>query len=328
MNTVLAVILVTTGALLAGPASAQPKPDWPQRPVRLVVPFAPGGATDIVGRILAPGLAETIGQPVLVDNRAGAAGNIGIEMVARAQPDGQTVLIGNVSTASINPILFAHVLQVKPETDLTGVTLLASIPNLLVAGAAFPPATLAELIAWAKARPGQVNVSGPLGSFSHLDMLDFAARAGFSAVHIPAPKGAGASLPPLMAGEIHFTIMNSATVLPLIRAGKLKAYATTGLKRMPELPDVPTLAEAGFPGSGSDNWNGLFVPAKTPAAIVERLFVATTQAMQREPIRDAFAKANVPVTLSRSPAEFNAFVRDELRRWARIIKANDIRIDP
>lgn len=326
MNAVMAVILVTTGALLAGLAIAQPKPDWP-RPVRLVVPFAPGGATDIVGRILAPGLAETIGQSVLVDNRTGAAGNIAVELVARAQPDGHTVLISNVSTASVNPILFAHVLQVKPETDLTGVTLLASIPNLLVAGAAFPPATLAELIAWAKARPGQMNFSSPLGSYSHLDMLDFAARAGFSAVNIPS-KGAGASLPQIMAGEIHFSIMNAATALPFVRAGKLKAYITTGAKRLPELPDVPTLAETGFPGAGSDNWNGLFVPAKTPAATVERLFAATTQAMQRDLTRDAFAKANVPILLSRSPAEFNAFVRAELKRWAKIIKANDIRIDP
>ncbi|MBC7779386.1 MAG: tripartite tricarboxylate transporter substrate binding protein, partial [Proteobacteria bacterium] len=296
------------------------------RPVRLVVPFAPGGGTDIVARLLAPPLGEVLGQSVIVDNRAGAAGNIAMEIVARAQPDGYTVLVSNVSTASINPILYAGTLKFDPVKELAGVTLLAAIPNLLVSGAGFPPTSFKEVIAYARARPGQMNYSTPLGGYSHLDMLDLAARTGMQLVNVPS-KGAGSSAASIINGEIHFSIANAASTTAQVKAGRMKAFATTATKRLPDLPDVPTFTELGFAGVGSDNWNGLFVPAKTPRATVNRLHQATVGVLTRPAIQEGYAKVSVPVAVSRSPEEFDAFVRTELARWGRIIKENQIRLD-
>lgn len=310
-------------------AYAQPgvqKVDWPQRPVRLVVPFAPGGGTDIVARLLAAPLAEAIGQAVVVDNRSGAAGNIAMEIVARAQPDGHTVLVSNVSTASINPILYAGTLKFDPLKELTGVTLLAAIPNLLVSGSGFQPANFKELVAYARARPGQMNYSTPLGGYSHLDMLDLASRTGMKLVNVPS-KGAGSSAVSIISGEIHFSIANAASTTPQVKAGRMKAFATTAPKRLPDLPDVPTFTELGFAGVGSDNWNGLFLPARTPRAVVNRLFQATVEVLQRPAIVEAFAKVAVPVATSASPEAFDAFVKSEVARWDRIIKDNQIKLD-
>ncbi len=263
-----------------GAQAADRATDWPTKPVRLIVPFAPGGATDIVARIMAQGLAEVLGQQFVVDNRAGASGNIGVEMAVRALPDGYTMLINNVSTGAINPIAFASTLKYDSRKDLTGVALLASIPNLLVSGANFPPNTLKELIDYTKARPGQLNYSNPIGAYSHLDMLEFMAKAGIQMINVPS-KGAGSSFAALIAGEIHFSFLNAATVTPQVKAGRMKAFVTTAKKRLPELPDVPTMAEAGFPGMGSVNWNGFFVPAKTPRAIIDKLAAATSQVLAR-----------------------------------------------
>ena len=313
----------------AQPGHAQPagqKPDWPQRPVRLVVPFAPGGGTDIVARLLAPSLGDTLGQSVIVDNRSGAAGNIAMEIVARAQPDGHTVLVSNVSTASINPILYAGTLKFDPLKELAWVTLLAAIPNLLVSGAGFPPANFKELLAYARARPGQLNYSTPLGGYSHLDMLDLSSRTGIKMVNVPS-KGAGSSAASIISGEIHFSLANAASTTPQVKAGRMKAYATTAPKRLSDLPDVPTFGELGLAGVGSDNWNGLFLPARTPRAIVNRLHQATVEVLQRPAIVESYAKVAVPVAVSRTPEDFDAFVRSEVARWTRIIKENQIRLD-
>lgn len=318
--------LVASAPLAAHAQPGAQKVDWPQRPVRLVVPFAPGGGTDIVARLLAAPLAEAIGQAVVVDNRSGAAGNIAMEIVARAQPDGHTVLVSNVSTASINPILYAGTLKFDPLKELAGVTLLAAIPNLLVSGSGFPPVTFKELVAHARARPGQMNYSTPLGGYSHLDMLDLAGRTGMKVVNVPS-KGAGSSAASIISGEIHFSIANAASTAPQVKAGRMKAFATTAPKRLPDLPDVPTFTELGFAGVGSDNWNGLFLPARTPRAIVNRLFQATVEVLQRPTIVETYAKVGVPVTTSRSPEAFDAFVKSEVARWDRIIRENQIRLD-
>jgi tripartite-type tricarboxylate transporter receptor subunit TctC len=321
---------------VVGSALAQPQPDratrdpasreWPQRPIRLLVPFAPGGGTDIVARLLGNPLSEVLGQPVVIDNRSGAAGNIAMELVARSTPDGYTVLVSNVSTASINPILYAGTLKFDPVKELAGVTLLAAIPNILVSGSAFPPANFKELLAYARARPGQLNYSTPLGGYSHLDMLDLAARTGMQLVNVPS-KGAGSSAASIISGEIHFSIANAASTLPQVKSGRMRAFATTASKRLAELPDVPTFTELGLPGVGSDNWNGLFVQSRTPRAIVEHLHRATVEVLARPAVQEAYAKVSVPIATSRSPAEFDAFVRSELARWARIIKDNQIRLE-
>ena len=323
----LGVVMLAICMLLSGAAGAAERAtDWPTKPVRLIVPFAPGGATDIVARIIAQGLAEALGHQFVVDNRSGASGNIAVEMAVRSPPDGYTLLMNNVSTGAINPVAFASTLKVDPARELIGVAMVASIPNLLVAGASFPPNTMKELVDYAKARPGQLNYSNPIGAYSHLDMLEFMAKSGIQMVNVPS-KGAGASFAPVIAGEIHFSFLNAATVTPQVKAGRMKAYVTTAKQRLPDLPEVPTMAEAGFAGMGSVNWNGVFVPVKTPRAIIDKLAAATAQVLQRPPVQAAFVKAGVPLTPSASPEEFQEFVRSELKRWARIIKENNVKFE-
>jgi len=307
-------------AILCVQAQAQ---DWPRRPVRMVVPFTAGGGNDISARLIAQPLTEELGQQFIIDNRPGAAGNIGMEIVARSQPDGYTIVVGNVSTNAINPTGFKSVLKFDPANDLAAVTLISRIPNLLVSGAGFPPNSMKELIEYAKARPGQLNYSSPLGGYSHMDMLDFNAKAGLKMVNIPS-RGAGASFAAIIAGEIHASFMNAATSTPQVKGGRMKAFATTAQKRLPDLPDVPTMAEAGFPDTGSDLWVGLFVQAKTPRAIIHKLHAAVVKVTQQPSVRDAFTKAQVPMAVSASPEEFDAYVRGEVRRWAKIIREHHV----
>ena len=316
-------ILLLIAILAAPQLLAQ---DYPAKPVRVLVPYAPGGATDIVARILAPKLSERLKQQFVVDNRAGAAGNIAVELVATAQPDGYTLLVGNISTNSINPLLFASKMKVDAMRDLAGVTLLASIPNAIVAGPKLPANTLQDAIAYIKERPGQFNFQAPLGSYSHLDMLAFTAAAGLKMTHLPS-RGAGETLPALMRGEVMITNANVASMIGSIRSGQVKALAVTSVQRLPELPEVPTLTEAGFPGIGSLNWNGLFVPAKTPKPVVDKLFASITAAMKEPEMQDYLTKRLIPITLSASPADFDNFVRAESKRWSKIIKDNHVKLD-
>lgn len=321
----LAALSIMAGGIAAG---AQPAAqNYPQRPIRFLVPYAPGGATDIVARTIGPKLTELIGQQIVIDNRAGAAGNIALELTAKALPDGYTLLIGNVSTNSINPTAFAKVLTFDPVKELTGITLLASIPNFLVTGATFPADTLKEFIAYAKARPGQLNHGGPIGSYAHLDLLALMKAAGMQMVHVPSKGGAGPAVTSLISGEVQITWMNLATAIGQIKSGRLKAYAVTTDQRLADLPNVPTMTEAGFPGIGSNNWNGVFAPAKTPRPIIDKLFTALTQTVQRQDVKDIFAKSLIPVAVSASPEEFNAFVHSEIQRWVKIIKDNDIKLE-
>ena len=323
----ISLLLALAAIGLAGAAGAQQEAQgWPSKPVRLIVPFTLGGATDIVARILAPGLAEALGQPFIVENRPGAAGNIGVEYVVRSPPDGHTLLVGNISTNAINPTGFARTLRFNAVRDLAGVTLIASIPTVLVVGTQLPPNSVKELIEYARARPGELNFSNPIGAYSHFDTLELAARAGIEVVHVPS-KGAGTAVTPMLSGEIHFSFLNAASVVPYVKGGKLKALATTSAQRLPELPDVPTMAEVGYPGVGSVNWNGFFVPAKTGRAVVNRLHAAIMEVMQRPQVKTAFANSYVPVTLSRSPEAFQAFVEAEAARWARVVREHDVRME-
>ena len=321
----LLAIMLSTASIVAD-AAQSPAEDYPRRPIRLVIPFAPGGATDIIARILEPKLTKRLGQQVVVDNRSGAAGNIAVELVAQAQPDGYTLLVGNISTNSINPILFASRMKVNAVRDLAGVTKLVAIPNFILGSPKVPAKTLQEAIAYAKQRPGQLNYQAPLGSYSHLDMLAFTAAAGISMVHLPS-KGAGETLPALLRGDIHITESNVASNIGAVRAGQVKAFAVTAEKRLPELPNVPTMAEAGFPGIGSLNWNGIFAPGKTPRPIVDKLFAALIASMKELQAEGMLDKRFIPISLSESPAAFDTYVRSEMDRWAKIIKTNNVRID-
>ncbi|MCC7486599.1 MAG: tripartite tricarboxylate transporter substrate binding protein [Burkholderiales bacterium] len=325
----LAIAVALAGLLVSAavlPGAARAAEAWPARPVRLIVPFGPGGGTDIVSRLLQPSLNEILGQQIVVDNRQGAYGNIAAELAARAAPDGYTIFIANVSVASINPALFARTLRVDLTREIAGVTLLASIPDVLVVQPAFPAGNLKEFVAHVRANPGKFNFSNPLGSYSHLDTLDFARRTGMNVVLIPA-QGGGQAVAGILGGEIHFAFLNAASVFPHVKSGRMKPIATTAQRRLPEYPAVPTMAEAGYPDVGGENWNGFFVPAKTPRAIVDRLFSASVEAAQRPQVKAAFAKASVPLLVSRSPEEFRGFVASQQQRWSRIIGENNVKVD-
>jgi tripartite-type tricarboxylate transporter receptor subunit TctC len=324
MESLIRAIAVVAWLAAALPAHAQQS--WPSRPVRVIVPFSLGGATDLVARILGPALAESLGQPFVIENRPGASGNIGVEIVAKAAPDGYTLLTGNISTNAINPSGFAGRLKFDPVKDLVPVTLVASVPTLLVTSPNLPPTSVKELIEYARARPGELNYSNPFGSYSHMDTLDLSSRTGIQVVLIPS-KGAGSAITSIINGEVHFSFLTLSSVIPHVKAGRMKALATTSRGRLAELPNVPTMAEAGFPGIGSENWNGLFFPAQTPRPIVNRLFAATIDAIRKKPVQDAFANASMPVSTSKSPEDFQAFVDAEVRRWARIIKEHQVQIE-
>lgn len=318
----LGACVISTGAHSAQSAEQA----YPTRPVRLVVPFAPGGATDIIARVLEPGLTRRLGQQVVVDNRAGAAGNIAVELVAHAPPDGYTILVGNISTNSINPLLFAGRTKVNALKDLAPITKLVAIPNFILGSPKLPAQTLKEALAYARSRQGQLNYQAPLGSYSHLDMLALTAAAGVKMVHLPS-KGAGETLSALLRGDIHITESNVASNIGAVRAGQIKAFAVTSEQRLTDMPDIPTMAEAGFPGIGSLNWNGLFAPVRTPRAIVVKLHAQAVAAMKEFDADGTLSKRALPATLSETPEAFNAFVLSEAQRWQKIIKDNNVRID-
>jgi tripartite-type tricarboxylate transporter receptor subunit TctC len=317
-------IAVSISVAATGYAAEPKSPDWPTRPVRMVVPFAPGGSGDIIARVLAPALSDQLGQRFIADNRPGAAGNIGVEIAARAQPDGYTILVGNVSTNTINPTTYASVLTVDAVKELTGVTMVASFPLVLVSRIAFPPNNMKELIAHALAKPGELNYTLSMGSATHLDWLDLMSRTGMKMVHLPS-KGAGAAITDVISGEADIAFTQIATAIPQIKTGRLKPFVTISRNRLPDLPDVPNMAEAGFPGIGSELWVGIFVPAKTPRAIVEKLYAAVIHVVQSKQIQAVFAKTQVPVALSKSPKEFQQFVDAEVKRWARIVKETNFK---
>lgn len=316
---------LTAGALLLASVCAQvvSAQTYPVRPIRMVVPFAPGGATDIIARILEQRLSQKLGQQVVVDNRAGAAGNIAVELVATSAPNGYTLLMGNISTNSINPLLFSKNMSVNALKDLAGVTQLVAIPNFVLGSPKVPANTLKEALAYAKSRDGQLNFGAPLGSYSHLDMLALTARAGVKMLHIPT-KGAGETLTNLMRGDAHINISNVASNMGPVRAGQIKAYAVTSEKRLAEFPDVPTMAEAGFGGIGSLNWNGIFAPVKTPRAVIDKLFKDTISAMKELEAEGLLAKRQLPMALSASPKAFDEYVQSESKRWEKIIRDNKV----
>jgi tripartite-type tricarboxylate transporter receptor subunit TctC len=301
---------------------------YPNRPVKLLVPYAPGGATDIIARQLAIKLEQALGQPFVVDNRAGASGNIALEAAAKAAPDGYTLLVGNVSTNAINESTFAGVMQTKPSRDLVGISRLVDIPHVLVAATSFPPNTVAEVIDWAKRNPGKVNyASAGIGTYPHLDMLRFAKAAGIEVTHIPYKGGAGQMLPALISGEVQLSFINLASTIEQIKVGRIKAIATTMPTRLPELPSVPTMAEQGFPGIGTNAWQALFAPAATPKPILDKLHAAVVAVLTRPEMKEALAKQMMTVAVSASPQAFTEEVRNETQAWSQVVSEHKVKID-
>ena len=304
--------------LAAVPAAS---PSWaqeayPGRPVKILVPYAPGGATDIIARIVAAKLTESLGQSFVVENKTGANGNIALEAAAKSAPDDYTLFVGNVSTNTINENVYAHQLTIRPSHDLTGVTKLVEIPHFVVATGAFPANNIAELIALAKKDPGKINfASVGVGSYPHLDMERFMRAAGIQMTHVPYKGGAGQVIPAMISGEVQVGFFNLASFLPHLKAGKVKALAVVPAERLPELPNVPTLAEQGYPGIGTNAWQGMFAPAATPKPVVQKLYQSVAAALGKPEMKADLAKKLLTVTLSASPADFQALVVKETHQW-------------
>jgi len=315
-------------AALAPAAFAQGADNYPSHPIKFIIPYGPGGATDIVARHLAARLGDVIGQPIIVENRPGASGNIALETVAKAAPDGYTLLVGNVSTNAINESTFAHLLKIKPSRDLVGITRLVEIPHVVAASTAFPPNNVSELIEYARQHPGKINyASAGLGSYPQLDMMRLAAATKTSMTHVPYKNGASGMVTALLTNECQVAFINLSSMLPQIKAGRVKVLADVAPERVPELPSIPTMAEQGYPGIGTNAWQALFAPAGTPKPVIDKIFKAVTEVMSRPDVREAMERAMMTISLSKSPEEFNDFVQAETRKWADFIRANNVRID-
>jgi tripartite-type tricarboxylate transporter receptor subunit TctC len=312
-------------ALAAMPATAQDA--YPSRTVKILVPYAPGGATDIIARIVANELTRSLGQSFVVENKPGANGNLALEAAAKSAPDGYTVFVGNVSTNAINENVYASQLSIRPSHDLAGVTKLVEIPHIVVATAGFPAKSIAELIAAAKKEPGKINfASVGVGSYPHLDMERFMRAAGIQMTHVPYKGGAGQVIPAMISGEVQVGFFNLASFLPHIKSGKVKALAVVPAERIAELPEVETLAEQGFPGIGTNAWQGMFAPAATPKPVVQKLYQAVAAVLGKPEMKADLAKKMLTVTLSGSPEEFQKLVVKETHEWGDFLRQAKLKL--
>ncbi|HEX9395881.1 MAG TPA: tripartite tricarboxylate transporter substrate binding protein [Burkholderiales bacterium] len=306
------------GILFLGTAGAQ----YPGKPLRLVVPFAPGGSTDIFARLLAERLQAPLGQPVVVENRAGAAGNIGAAEVAKGPADGYTLLMATTGVMAINNALYKN-MTFDAAKDLEPVVYVASITNVLIVPPDFPAKSVAELVAVAKKEPGKLTfASSGAGASTHMSAELFKSMTGTDIVHVPY-KGSGPAMPDLMAGRVHMMFENAPGAVPHIRAGKLRALAQTGLKRSTALPDVPTLAESGVPGYESLSWSGIAVAAGTPRAIVARLNKDINTVLAMPDMRAKLEEQGAE-TIGGAPEIFARHIAAEREKWSRVIRTAKI----
>ena len=314
MNYRLAAALLLVGLLGPSLAAAQ---DYPVRPLHLVVPFPPGGGLDTLARIVAPKVQASLGQPVIVENKAGAAGIIGVDYVAKAAPDGYILVVGSPGNMSVAPALNSK-LPYKPLTDLAPLSMGVKIPTLLVVHPSFPANTVQELVRLAKASPGKYNFSsGGQGTALHLAGELFKIQTGTDIRHIPY-KGTSPAITDLLAGQVNM-MFSDPSVLQHVKAGKLRARAQTTATRAPSIPDLPTISESGVPGYSATNWYGFFAPAATPPAVVQKLNGAFVNALQQADVIAVLRNAGMDVAPS-TPAELSAFLREDMERWARVIK--------
>ena len=310
------------GLLAAWPAEAAEDPaHYPTKPIRVIVPFAPGGATDITMRMIQPALSERLGQQLIIDNRGGAAGNIGMEVAARATSDGYTLFLGNVGTVAINPNFYRD-LNVVPERDFIPVSLASETAGVVVANPKFPPNSLTEMVAYVKARPGKINyASSGISSQNTLEMEQFRKTAGLDMLQVPYKGGAGPALNDLVAGHVDVMFVTLSAASGHVKSGRLKALAVTTRKRLEQLPDVATMAEQGFPENVSSSWQGLFAIAGTPRPIVVRLHAAVIDAMKDEKTRRLMTDAGMIPSASETPEAFKTFVLNETAKWKAVVQS-------
>ena len=316
----LALLAVSVGGALAQPA----KPEFPNRPLRYIVPFPPGGSTDIVARIVAAALTEGLGEQVVIDNRGGAGGTIGAEIAARAIPDGYTLFACNIASLAVSPALYRK-LGYDPAADFSPIGLIGSTPNALAVHPSLPAATVAEFIALAKSSPGKLNyASAGVGTSPQLSMELFRMTARIDVVHIPY-KGAGPALTDLMGGHVHAMFSTVPSLIAATRSGKVRMLGVTSATRAPDLPDVPTIAESGMPGFEVISWQGMCTPAGVPKAVLVQISTGLAAALALPDTRKRLAEQGIqpdPLT----PEKFAAFIRAERAKWAKVVK--DVGIVP
>ena len=305
-------------ALLLSAAHSGAQGAYPMRPIKMIIPFAPGGASDFVGRIISNRLGEILGQQIVIENRAGAAGNIGMETAAKSPADGYTLYLGNIGTLAINPALYAN-LAVNPLKDFAPVTLVSDMPSALVANNDLPVGSVKELITLLKSQPGKYNFASPgSGSLNRLEMELFRKTNGIDMVHVPYKGGAGPATVGLIGGETQVMFNTMASVISFIKAGRIKGLAVTTAQRLPQLPDVPTMVELGYPDMVSSSWQGILVPAGTPKEIVAKLHAALAQTMESPDIRQRLGNGGAVASTSKSPEEFSEFLATETKRWGAV----------
>lgn len=300
--------------------------DYPERSIRLVVPFATGGTSEIIARSVASSLTTSLGQSVYVENKPGGAGNIAMDEVKRAKPDGYTLMLGHVGTLAVNPALFGKKLPYDPNTDFAPVTLIAKVPNVIAVSEKSPNKTLAEFVADAKKNPGKINYgSAGNGSAGHLAMEYFSAEAGIDLVHVPY-KGSGPMLTDLIGGQIQATFNGLPSLVGQIKGNALRPLAVGSLERSKTLPNVPTISESGYKGFETSQWYGIIVPAGTPQPIIDRLQKDIAKGLKSKEDSKRMLEDGA-VLVGDTPAQFGAFIKSEQARWAKVVEKAKITID-
>jgi len=319
------LIAACAGALAGASAAALAQAAYPEHPVRIIVPFPAGGPADALARIVGDKLAQSLGKPFIVENKAGAGGNIGMEQGARAAPDGYTLTLAPVGNLTVAPALYSK-LPYDPAKDFAPITVLASVPNVLIVNPSVPAKSVAELVALAKAKPGSLNYASPgNGSIPHLAAELFKRMAGVDIVHIPF-NGVAPASNAVLAGDVQMFFAQSSAALPQWRAGKVVALGVATSKRIAAAPDLPTIAEQGFPDFEATSWYALVAPTGTPAAIVERLHGEIVKALREPDVREKIAGLGAE-PVGNTPAEFAAMQRAETIRWTRVAKEANIHAD-
>jgi tripartite-type tricarboxylate transporter receptor subunit TctC len=317
----LSLILLSAACVVVGITTASAQDKYPSRPIKVIVPYAPGGATDIVARIVGDEVGKITGQGFVVLNKPGAYGLIAIEEMARSSPDGYTLMIGNVSTNAITPIIYAKKFTINYEKDVVPVTRLVDIPEFLLATAKnFAPKTVAEFIAHTKENPDKVRYGTVgVGSYPHYDMAYFAERAGgLDMVAFPNKNGASGVIQDMLRGDVHAAFINVATAAGQVSAGQLRPLALVNHTRLPEYPDVPTMQELGYTGVGTIAWQGLFAPAGTPKPVLEALYNAVNKALQAPAVQESFKKQDFNVVPNKSLADAKIWFAEEMKHWENI----------
>jgi tripartite-type tricarboxylate transporter receptor subunit TctC len=324
-RTFVLATVAAAGALSLAPLAAQAQAAFPSKPITIIVPFSAGGTTDILARVIGLHMGTDLGQPVVVDNRAGAGGNIGGQAAARANPDGYTLFMGTVGTHAINQSLYKK-MPFDPIKDFAPLSRVAMVPNLLVANPAQPYKNVKELIAYGKAHPGKINFgSSGNGSSIHLSGELFKQMTGVDMQHVPY-RGSAPAVSDLLGGQISVMFDNMPSAIQHVKGGKLRALAVTTAKRSPALPDVPTIAEAGVPGYEATSWFGLLAPAGTPAPIVAKLNASILKALADPEVKKKLAEQGAE-SHGEKPEEFAAFIKSETAKWGKVVKESGASLD-